>query len=126
VSIAQRFGKAGVPGISKRRRFSPVRPGPTLARSLRMRTAGTIALAAAAVLMLIAPRIVRSEEIGQTLRSCPGYADHLRNARQYLERSDRASAVRELKRAREALESCSGAQASETAIAASAPQVHES
>jgi hypothetical protein len=37
---------------------------------------------------------------------CPGYTDHLRVARELLRRGDRDGAVRELRRAKEALEHC--------------------
>jgi len=65
---------------------------------------------------LLVPAAARSDD--SEVADCPGYADHLRNARAYLERSDRASALDELKRAEEALHGCEAAQASETALAA--------
>jgi hypothetical protein len=70
--------------------------------------------------------MVRSDEFGQAVKTCPGYMDHLRNARQYLEHSDRKSALVELKRARASLESCGLAQASETAVAACVPSAQAS
>jgi hypothetical protein len=97
-----------------------LRPGSTLAWPAGMRSKA-IAPVVAIALVLIAPRMVRSDELGQAPKTCPGYTDHLRNARQYLERSERKSALVELKRARASLESCGQAQASETVLAACVP-----
>jgi len=37
---------------------------------------------------------------------CPGYVEHLRLARAYLDRGERPSALAELRRAREELKAC--------------------
>ena len=67
--------------------------------------------------LLVAPLATPAGESASGLTGCPGYTDHLRNARAYLVRSDRANAIAELKRARESLRGCEAAQASETALA---------
>ena len=38
--------------------------------------------------------------------TCPGYVEHLRQARVYLDRGERPSALAELRRAREELQAC--------------------
>ena len=38
--------------------------------------------------------------------SCPGYVEHLRNARTYLGQGDRKAAANELRRARNAIDGC--------------------
>ena len=68
----------------------------------------------------IGPSAAHSEEQERAVTECPAYADHLRSARAYLEHSDRSSALAELRRARESLETCQNAQADETALAACA------
>ncbi|MGH7899607.1 MAG: hypothetical protein ACREQQ_16760 [Candidatus Binatia bacterium] len=70
--------------------------------------------------VVLAPVVARAQSRDEAAASCPGYADHLRNARTYLERSDRKSALAELKRAREALRGCEEAEVDETAFAARA------
>lgn len=76
--------------------------------------------------VLVTPCVVRSQDEGVAITSCPGYVDHLRNARQYLGRSERASALVELKRARESLRYCEEADADEIALAARASSPHSS
>jgi hypothetical protein len=69
---------------------------------------------------LISTPAVRADDSRSVIDQCPGYADHLRVARAYLERSDRANALVELKQARELLRVCEETQATETALAARA------
>jgi hypothetical protein len=76
--------------------------------------------------VLATPRAAQSEDLRQAATRCTDYADHLRNARAYLESSDREKAVAELKRARESLRSCEKAQGDETALAACASWIHTS
>jgi hypothetical protein len=77
----------------------------------------TVTIAAA---VLLSPLAARSEGPDRAMTECPGYADHLRNARAYLEHADRQNALAELKRARDSLSACDTAQADETALAARA------
>ena len=85
-----------------------------------MHTAKGLARAIIAAAVLLAPLAARSEDSARAMTECPGYADHLRNARAYLERADRQNALAELKRARDSLSSCGTTQADETALAACA------
>jgi hypothetical protein len=66
---------------------------------------------------LSGPVVATAGESRATIAGCPGYVDHLRTARAYLERKDRGNAVAELKKARESLRECEATQASETALA---------
>jgi hypothetical protein len=86
------------------------------------------ALVAMAILaaVLATPRAAQSKDLWQAATRCTGYADHLRNARAYLESADRENALAELKRARESLRSCEKAQGDETALAACASWTHTS
>ena len=76
--------------------------------------------------LFVVPVATPAGESPSALTECPGYADHLRNARAYLERSDRISAIAELKLARESLRGCEEAQASETGLAARATAIQAS
>ena len=75
------------------------------------------------------PAIAESDDSADSQRSiteCPGYANHLRIARAYLERSDRRNALFELKQARELLRECQAEQESESALASRAASHHAS
>jgi len=61
------------------------------------------------------------QDSSSAVTECPGYAEHLRIARAYLERSDRRSALFELKQAREVLRECQAEQEDETALACRSP-----
>ncbi len=76
--------------------------------------------------VLMTPRAAQSENLRQAGTRCRDYADHLRNARAYLESADRENALAELKRARESLRSCEKARGDETALAACASWTHTS
>ena len=76
--------------------------------------------------LFVAPVAAPARESASALTGCPGYTDHLHKARAYLERSERANAIAELKRARESLRSCEEAQGDETALAACASWIHKS
>ena len=78
------------------------------------------AMAAVVSAFLLASMVVKSataEEV-TAAESCPTYRVHLRSARVYLERGDRAGALRELRGAQEALESCIREDAEEISLAA--------
>jgi len=72
------------------------------------------------------PAIAESEDSQSAVTECPGYADHLRIARAYLERSDRRNALFELKQARELLRECQAEEESENALASRATWHHAS
>lgn len=82
----------------------------------------TKVIATAAILAAISawPVGARSADVEHAHIGCADYADHLRNARAHLARSDREQALAELQRARESLRSCEEAQSGETALAARA------
>lgn len=65
----------------------------------------------------LAARSGAAEETSFVAR-CPGYAVHLRTARNYLERGHRAAATAELRRAREALEACGREEAAQRGLLA--------
>ena len=50
--------------------------------------------------------------------ACPGYVEHLRQARRCLDRGERPSALAELRRAREALQACLRSDEGVVALAA--------
>ncbi len=79
-----------------------------------------IALVALVGFLLVESPAARADDSEAALAGCPGYMDHLRNARAYLARSDRSNALAELKRARESLQACEQAEAGETELAARA------
>jgi hypothetical protein len=60
-------------------------------------------------------------EVGTSPASCPGYVTHLRSARAYLAKGDRASAVVELRQAEQALDSCARGEARGSLVAAYSP-----
>jgi len=60
-------------------------------------------------------------EVGTAPASCPGYVTHLRSARAYLAKGDRTSAVVELRRAEQALDSCARGEALGSLIGANDP-----
>ena len=56
-----------------------------------------------------------------SLASCPGYVTHLRNARDYLAKGDRASAAAELRQAEQALDTCVRGETRDGLVAARTP-----
>ena len=60
-------------------------------------------------------------EVGTSPASCLGYVTHLRSARAYLAKGDRASAVVELRQAELALDSCARGEALGSLIGANDP-----
>jgi hypothetical protein len=50
--------------------------------------------------------VLVSVPISSASGTCPGYVQHLRQARVYLDRGERTSALAELRRAREELQAC--------------------
>ena len=60
-------------------------------------------------------------EVGTAPANCPGYVTHLRSARAYLAKGDRTSAVVELRRAEQALDSCARGEALGSLIGANDP-----
>jgi len=56
-----------------------------------------------------------------SLASCPGYVTHLRNARDYLAKGDRASAAAELRQAEQALDTCVRSETQGGPVAARIP-----
>jgi len=86
----------------------------------------TILAAALLASTLAGSSLARADDSKNVIDDCPGYADHLRIARAYLERSDRTNALVELKQARELLRECEETQATETALAARATSDHSS
>lgn len=79
-----------------------------------------LAIGAAVTALLGAAPMAWPRDVATESSKCPGYLDHLRNARLYLEHSDREHALAELKHARDSLRSCDQAQAAESALAARA------
>lgn len=84
---------------------------------MTVRTRKRASIAAILAGGLFATIVNAGDASNRALGGCPGYTEHLRNARAYLEHADRPNAVAELKRAREAIHSCEEAQAGETVLA---------
>lgn len=65
--------------------------------------------------------LARAEVVATSLASCPGYVIHLRNARDYLSKGDRASAAAELRQAEQALDTCVRSETQGGPVAARIP-----
>ncbi len=63
-------------------------------------------------------------ETGTPPANCPGYVMHLRNARAYLVKGNRSSAVAELRQAEQALDSCTRGEAQSSLVAGTTPAHH--
>ena len=77
------------------------------------------------VSIVVAARCLRVSpawaEVATSLASCPGYVTHLRNARDYLSKGDRASAAAELRQAEQALDTCVRSETQGGPVAARTP-----
>jgi len=60
-------------------------------------------------------------EVGTAPASCPGYVAHLRSARNYLAKGDRAAAALELRQAEQALDACAHGEAQGSLVGARDP-----
>src|SRR5207244_9241581 len=111
-TAACRSGMASAPGSALPHMNSSCTDGMSVARRAIMARRHAVLLGVAA-LGLVAMTVVPSRAESVAAR-CPAYPAHLRTARDYLVRGNRAAAVHELRRAEDALGTCLRAEAAES------------